>query len=71
MPSAPVIVYEASEDSQTQRPDIWPTSNLRSIMAKTPRGNEVLIGQKSVVKYYSNSSRTNLVKTIKKTYWVG
>ncbi|MFT8400246.1 MAG: hypothetical protein ABF679_03195 [Lentilactobacillus diolivorans] len=67
----PTIFYDVSQTIETQTPDIWPTSNLRNITAKNPRGYTSLIGQQSVVKYYSNSSRTNLVKTIKKTYWVG
>lgn len=67
----PLSLYDLSQTVKTQTPDIWPTSNLRNIMAKTPAGYGARIGQETIVKYYSNSKRTKLVKTIKKTYWVG
>lgn len=69
--SVPLSLYDLSQTVKTQTPDIWPTSNLRNIMAKTPAGYEARIGQETIVKYYSDSKRTKLVKTIKKTYWVG
>jgi len=40
-------------------------------VATTPIGYEVIIGQETIVKYYGNSSRTKLIKTIQKIYWVG
>ncbi len=69
--SVPLSLYDLSQTVKTQTPDIWPTSNLRNIMAKTPAGYEARIGQETIVTYYSDSKRTKLVKTIKKTYWVG
>lgn len=67
----PLSLYDLSQTVKTQTPDIWPTSNLRNIMAKTPARYEARIGQETIVKYYSNSKRIKLVKTINKTYWVG
>ncbi|HPI99434.1 MAG TPA: hypothetical protein PK268_01385 [Enterococcus sp.] len=67
----PLSLYDLSQTVKTQTPDIWPTSNLRNIMARTPARYEARIGQETIVKYYSDSKRTKLVKTINKTYWVG
>jgi len=66
-----IDAYDLTSSMKTQYPDIWPTSNLRNIMAKTPTGYEARIGQESIIKYYSNSKRTKLVKIIQKTHWVG
>lgn len=62
-------IYDLANTVKTQNPDIWPTVNARNIIATAPRGNQVLIGQETIVKYYGNSSRTKLLKTITKTYW--
>ena len=42
-------------------------------MAYTPKPDsyEVLIGEESIVKYYSDSKRTNLIKTVHRTNYVG
>lgn len=50
---------------------VWPTSTVRNILATSPRGTEVIIGQQVIIRYYSNSSRTKLIKTVRKTYWTG
>lgn len=49
---------------------VWPTVNTRNILATSPRGTEVIIGQQTIVKYYGNSARTKLIKTINKTFWI-
>ncbi|WEV40979.1 hypothetical protein [Lactobacillus sp. ESL0681] len=64
-------IYTVSSAIATQHPDVWPTSNLRNIMAKTPVGYTARIGQETIIKYYSNSKRTHLFKTIHRTYWFG
>ena len=69
--TAALILYDLSSVLKTQNPDIWPTVNTRNIIATSPMGYEVIIGQETIVKYYGNSSRTKLIKTIQKTYWVG
>lgn len=66
-----LVAYDAVQVFKSQNADVWPTYNLRLISATAPRGNRAIIGQESVVKYYSNSKRTNLKKTIHKTNWVG
>ncbi len=63
--------YFQSKCIQVERLISWPTYNLRLISATAPRGNRAIIGQESVVKYYSNSKRTHLKKTIHRTNWVG
>jgi len=63
--------YDAIQASKTQNSDVWPTYNIRLISATAPRGNRAIIGQESVVKYYSNAKRTHLIKTIHRTVWVG
>lgn len=68
---AAVGIYDVSELLKTQRADIFPTYNIRLISATAPRGNRAIIGQESIVKYYSNSKRTKLIKTIHHTSWVG
>lgn len=67
----PLMLYDISQVLKTQNADIWPSVNTRNIIAKSPRGNEVLIGQQTTTKYYGNSSRTKSIKTIYKTYWLG
>ena len=67
--SIAISTYDLSQTIKDQTPDIWPTSNVRNIMAKTPAGYEARIGQETIVKYYSDNKRTRLVKTIRKTYW--
>ncbi|HIY57383.1 MAG TPA: hypothetical protein H9829_04170 [Candidatus Tetragenococcus pullicola] len=67
--SIAISTYDLSQTIKDQTPDIWPTSNVRNIMAKTPAGYEARIGQETIVKYYSDNKRTKLVKTIRKTYW--
>lgn len=47
----PLSLYDLSQTVKTQTPDIWPTSNLRNIMAKTPARYEARIGQETIVKY--------------------
>ena len=69
--SIAISTYDLSQTIKDQTPDIWPTSNVRNIMAKTPAGYEARIGQETIVKYYSDNKRTKLVKTIRKTYWGG
>ena len=69
--SAAIALYDLSSELKTQNPDIWPTVNTRNIIATSPIGYEVIIGQETIVKYYGNSSRTKLIKTIQKIYWVG
>ncbi|ODP92887.1 hypothetical protein CNR30_00705 [Levilactobacillus brevis] len=64
-------IYDAVQAFGSQKADVWPTYNLRLISATAPRGNRAIIGQESVVKYYSNSKRTHLKKTIHRTNWVG
>ncbi|WP_024855832.1 hypothetical protein [Levilactobacillus brevis] len=59
-----LVAYDAVQVFKSQNADVWPTYNLRLISATAPRGNRAIIGQESVVKYYSNSKRTNLKKTI-------
>lgn len=66
-----IEIYDLTSTLQTQNPDVWPTVNTRNILATSPRGTEVIIGQQTIVKYYGNSARTKLIKTINKTYWVG
>ncbi|NLR09976.1 MULTISPECIES: hypothetical protein [Lactobacillaceae] len=68
---AALTVYDVAQAFKTQNADIWPTYNIRLISATTPRGNRAIIGQESTVKYYSNSKRTHLIKTIHHTMWVG
>lgn len=46
-------------------------NKFMNIIAKTPHGNTEIIGQRSIIKYYSNSSRTKLIKTIHRTNWWG
>lgn len=69
--TASIVLYDLTSTIKTQNPDIWPTVNTRNILATSPMGYEVIIGQETIVKYYGNSSRTKLIKTIQKTYWVG
>lgn len=64
-------IYTVSSATATQHPDVWPTSNLRNIMAKTPVGYTARIGQETIIKYYSNKKRTHLIKKIHHTYWFG
>lgn len=64
-------IYDAVQAFGTQKADVWPTYNLRLVLVTAPRGNRAIIGQESVVKYYSNSKRTHLKKTIHRTNWVG
>ena len=68
---ASLALYDVSQLLKDQKADIWPTSNIRNIMAKTPAGYEARIGQETKVKYYSDSKRTKLIKNVNKTYWVG
>lgn len=63
-------IYDLTSTLQTQNPDVWPTVNTRNILATSPRGTEVIIGQQTIVKYYGNSARTKLIKTINKTFWI-
>lgn len=64
-------LYDLSNAVKTQNPDIWPTSNTRRIFASAPgNGARVIIGEEVIIKYYGNSSRTKLLKTIHKTYWI-
>jgi len=67
---AAVFLYDVSSTVKTQYQDIWPTVSTRNILATSPRGLEVIIGQETIVKYYGNSARTKLLKTIPKTYWI-
>ena len=64
-------LFDLSQLLKTQHEDIWPTTNLRNITAIAPVGYRTLIGQEVILKYYSNSARTNLIKTIHTTLWVG
>lgn len=41
--------------------DVWPTNSIKNILAKTPAGQEVIIGQQVHLKVYSDSARKNLV----------
>lgn len=66
---ASLFLYGLSEAVQKQNPDIWPSVNARNIIAKSPRGYDVIIAQETEVKYYGNSARTKLIKTIEKTFW--
>lgn len=66
-----LVIYDAVRVFEIQKADVWTTYNLRLISATAPRGNRAIIGQESVVKYYSNSKRTHLKKTIHRTNWVG
>lgn len=66
-----LFAYDVADAFKTKKADIWPTYNIRLVSATAPRGNRAIIGQESVVKYYSNSTRTHLVKTIHRTAWVG
>ena len=68
---ASLALYDVSQLLKDQKADIWPTSNIRNIMAKTPAGYEARIGQETKVKYYSDSKRAKLIKNVNKTYWVG
>lgn len=63
-------IYDLTSTLQTQNPDVWPTVNTRNILATSPRGTEVIIGQQTIVKYYGNSARTKLIKTINKTFYL-
>ncbi|WP_159025922.1 hypothetical protein [Aerococcus urinaeequi] len=67
---AAVAIYDLTGTLKTQNPDVWPTVNTRNILATSPRGTEVIIGQQTIVKYYGNSARTKLIKTINKTFWI-
>ncbi|WP_251953772.1 hypothetical protein [Levilactobacillus brevis] len=66
-----LFAYDVADAFKTKKADIWPIYNIRLVSATAPRGNRAIIGQESVVKYYSNSKRTHLVKTIHRTAWVG
>ncbi len=67
----PLAVYDLSQAIKTQHADIWPSVNARMISATSPRGVRVLIGEESYTRYYTNSARTKLLKTIHRTAYVG
>ncbi|WP_203634020.1 MULTISPECIES: hypothetical protein [Lacticaseibacillus] len=67
----PLGLYAIAQATATQHADIWPTVNTRWITATSPRGISVIIGEESITKYYTNSSRTKLLKTIHHTVFVG
>lgn len=67
---ASILLYDLSTVVKNQNPDVWPSVNTRNIVAISPIGTHVLIGQETIVKYYGNSARTKLLKTIQKTYWL-
>lgn len=69
--SALIAVYDVSQALKDQKADIFPTVNARNIIATAPNGVETLIGEESIVKYYTDSKRTNLIKTIHRTNFVG
>lgn len=67
---AVIGIYDLTSTMKTQNPDVWPSVNTRNIVAISPVGTHVLIGQETIVKYYGNSARTKLLKTVRKTYWL-
>lgn len=69
--TALTTAFSLGEALKSPEAYVWPTSTVRNILATSPRGTEVIIGQEVYIKYYSNSSRTKLIKTVHKTFWVG
>lgn len=71
--AALIAIYDISESLKKQHDDVRISVNSRNIMAYTPKPDsyEVLIGEESIVKYYSDSKRTNLIKTVHRTNYVG
>lgn len=67
----PLAIYDLSQTVKTQHEDVWPSVNARMISATSPRGVRVLIGEESYTRYYTNSARTELLKTIHHTTYVG
>lgn len=65
-----MLIYDLSSVLKTQHRDVWPTVNSRNIIATTPMGYETLIREESIVKYYSDSKRTDLLKTIHRKNFV-
>ena len=51
--------------------DVWPTNSTKNILAKTPSGQEVVIGQQVHLKVYSDSARKNLVEKKELVFWRG
>ncbi|MFO3715579.1 hypothetical protein [Anaerococcus cruorum] len=66
-------VYSIASATIPQDADVWITVNARNIMAHTPKPDsyEVLIGEESIVKYYSDPDLTKLEKTVHRTNFVG
>lgn len=71
--AALIAIYDISDSLKKQHDDVRISVNSRNIMAYTPKPDsyEVLIGEESIVKYYSDSKRTNLIKTVHRTNYVG
>ncbi|MFD1397754.1 hypothetical protein ACFQ41_00350 [Lacticaseibacillus suilingensis] len=67
----PLLIYDLSQLAKTQHADIWPSVNARMISATSPRGVRVLVAEESYTRYYTNSARTKLLKTIHHTSFVG
>ncbi|MFV8314679.1 hypothetical protein ACNM7U_09025 [Aerococcus viridans] len=51
--------------------EVWASNTTRNILAKTPAGQEVVIGQEVHIKYFSDSGRTNLVDQKSTVFWRG
>lgn len=51
--------------------EVWATNTTRNILAKTPAGQEVVIGQEVQIKYFSDSARTKLIDEKSTTLWRG
>ncbi|CAI2579805.1 hypothetical protein AKUA1202_04810 [Apilactobacillus kunkeei] len=68
--AAGTTAYSIIEDLKTQKHDVWVTGYARNILAKSPRGLQVLIGQQLTLKFYTNSSKTRLARTLNKTIWI-
>lgn len=68
---AAIGLYDIISLMKSPEAYVYPTVNMQNIIATSPRGTEVLIGQNTITKVYSNSARTKLVKTISRTYWIG
>lgn len=68
---AAIGLYDIVSLMKSPEAYVYPKVNMRNIIATSPRGTEVLIGQETITKVYSNSARTKLVRTISRKYWIG
>ena len=65
-----ISIFSVGAAFQDQEADVYPTYNARNIIATAPIGYETRIGEEVIVNYYSDSARTNLVKTVRQTFWI-